>query len=472
MEAARGRSSWLTTGGIGILAFIPRLYASLAWAREPVWDGHYYDFGARQIASGVGYADEALIGGVPVWHPWCHYPVGYSGFLAGLYAVFGSGQHVAPIANAVVGALVVALTHRVGLCWLSWHRALVAAVLCAVNLELIFYSPLVMTELLSTLGPLAAIWIAAAQRSSHPWRGAVLSGVVLGLSTLVRPQTILFAPVLGLAFGPGRTPFSPRSITNAAIVLGVGLAVVAPWTYRNCRVMDGCAFVSTNGGWNLAIGALPRATGRFETLRASDGCEVVTGQVQQDRCWASVGADMIRSDSQRWLALIPKKLGHCFDHSSFPVEYLRKADPEAWPEPVRVGWRKALTAVHWVLLSVASFGMVARTWRNRRDLIIETLLMAIAAGFVAHAWTSDVPMFWPLTLVIVVTGWIPRRSRPEAGPVGHSLLAMVVLFVLTHAVFFGEDRYKVPLIPVLCLLAAAALRQPARTEEDRVSLRT
>ncbi len=33
------------------------------------------------------------------------------------------------------------------------------------------------------------------------------------------------------------------------------LLVVSPWTVRNCRVMDGCAFVSTNAGWNLAIGS-------------------------------------------------------------------------------------------------------------------------------------------------------------------------------------------------------------------------
>jgi hypothetical protein len=33
--------------------------------------------------------------------------------------------------------------------------------------------------------------------------------------------------------------------------------------------------------------------------------------------------------------------------------------------------------------------------------------------------------------------------------------------VLAHAVFFGEDRYHMVATPVLCLLAAAALRGPA-----------
>ena len=58
------------------VALLPRLYVALAWAREPVWDGFYYHLGARQIASGFGYADS--VNGA--WHPWCHYPVGYSAF--------------------------------------------------------------------------------------------------------------------------------------------------------------------------------------------------------------------------------------------------------------------------------------------------------------------------------------------------------------------------------------------------------
>ena len=61
---------------------------ALAWAGEPVWDGHYYDFGARRIAAGLGYSDDRTVAGGLVWHPWCHYPVGYSAFLAALLPRF------------------------------------------------------------------------------------------------------------------------------------------------------------------------------------------------------------------------------------------------------------------------------------------------------------------------------------------------------------------------------------------------
>src|SRR3954462_10012562 len=93
------------TAAITALALVPRLYVAIAWAREPVWDGHYYDFGAKRIAAGLGYSDDVIIDGLPVWHPWCHYPVGYSGLLGIVYRIFGAGPHVATVVNAIAGAL-------------------------------------------------------------------------------------------------------------------------------------------------------------------------------------------------------------------------------------------------------------------------------------------------------------------------------------------------------------------------------
>jgi len=36
---------------LGMVAFLPRLFVAIAWAREPVWDGHYYHLGASRIAT-------------------------------------------------------------------------------------------------------------------------------------------------------------------------------------------------------------------------------------------------------------------------------------------------------------------------------------------------------------------------------------------------------------------------------------
>ena len=33
---------WAFTLAAAAIALLPRLFVAIAWAREPVWDGHYY----------------------------------------------------------------------------------------------------------------------------------------------------------------------------------------------------------------------------------------------------------------------------------------------------------------------------------------------------------------------------------------------------------------------------------------------
>lgn len=447
-----------------VIALLPRLYVAIAWAREPVWDGHYYDFGARRIAEGFGYSDDIIIGGNTVWHPWCHYPVGYSGFLGFFYRIFGSGPAVAPIVNAVTGALLAVLIHRLARYATSQNRARIAGLLVATNPGLIIYAALLMTEPLAAFGLVLSAWLLARDVRAKPIRGALLAGIALGLTTLVRPQSLLCAPALGLVAFSGSAPLRARlrrAIVAVAIALPAAFVVVLPWTLRNCRVMDGCAFVSTNAGWNLAIGSFPRATGRFETLRATDGCPVVTGQVQQDRCWMDEGLAWIRKDPVRWLGLVPKKLSHTFDHESFPIGYLGEANPSAWPEERKFLGRAVLTTTHCALLSLAALGLVARPSRKKGfpAFFVQLAALFTVVLLALHGAYADTHPFWPLAVVLVLFGVLPMPGAPYRGGVIGYLVFAVASVAVTHAIFFGEDRYHLVITPALCVLAACALRR-------------
>ncbi|MCC6644161.1 MAG: glycosyltransferase family 39 protein [Polyangiaceae bacterium] len=458
-DARHAERRWLTAWALFVGALLPRLYVAIAWAKEPVWDGHYYDFGARRIAAGLGYSDDVLVGGEARWHPWCHYPVGYSGFLAIAYVVFGAGPKVAVVANAVVGASLTSLTYLLGDRALGHARGLLAGLLVASSPELIAYSALLMTEPLSSLAPVAAALVILSSRSRLVVR-ALAAGAVAGLGVLVRPQVILCVPLLGLLeldLGRARASWR-RAAWTAAIAVGASLLVVAPWTARNCRVMDGCAFVSTNAGWNLAIGSSPRATGRFDTLRATDGCPVVTGQVQQDRCWAGVGARQIREAPLRWLSLVPKKLSHTFDHASFPMGYLGESDPGRFDEATKEKGRRWLGAAHAALLALATAGALGWSSSRRRVSLAAAALALATLGWV---FTRGEPRpLWWLAVLAPTLPWLaaPSSRPPLARYVGACVLAMCA----THAVFFGEDRYHVFLTPLFALLAACAGARGAR----------
>ena len=441
-----------------VVALIPRMYVALAWSGEPVWDGHYYDFGARRIAAGLGYSDDRSVAGVLVWHPWCHYPVGYSAFLAAFYRVFGASHAVAGAANALVGASLAVVTWALARYGLSPARARVAGLLVALHPGLVLYAALVMSEPLAALLTLAAFWLAV--RDSSPLRGLAAGALVLGIAALVRPQALLCAPFL--AWVGARTVRARGPLAAAACVLA--LLPVLPWTTRNCRVMDGCALVSTNGGWNLAIGAFSRATGRFETLRSTDGCRDVTGQVQQDRCWLRYGLEQIRERPGHWLSLVPAKLGFTFDHESFAVEYLHEAMPESWPEGRRVSVRESTTLAHRILVAAAALGCIGFPRRRsvrRRAAAMQGVLLVVAAALGALALFADSPTFWPLVLFTATVPWLPLPGRPPFPPALLLGVALLATLIVTHAVFFGEDRYHVVVTPVLAMLAAGALRRSA-----------
>ena len=241
-----------------------------------------------------------------------------------------------------------------------------------------------------------------------------------------------------------------------ALATMTSLLVVAPWTARNCAVMDGCAFVSTNAGWNLAIGSSPRATGRFEPLRAEDGCTIVTGQVQQDRCWRDQGLAWISADPVRWISLAPKKLAFTFDHQSFAVGYLAQADPGAWPEGRRAAWRARLGAVQYGLLLLAALGAVLVPVGRKRDVALAAGLGAALVLF-ADGVLREAPRIWPLVLAVPVLAFLPPFDRRDRGVVRYLAFCLLTLIVV-HGVFFGEDRYQIVLTPALVVLAAAALR--------------
>jgi 4-amino-4-deoxy-L-arabinose transferase-like glycosyltransferase len=440
---------------ITLLAAAIRLFVVAHFAGEPVWDGHYYHFGASRLADGLGYSEDVVRHGTWVWKPWTHYPVGYSLWLSLWYRLFGAHLWVAPLSNAVVGALTVLCVHRVALRALGLWRARLAALVTTLHPGLVLYTAVTMSEPLAAGLLIASLWPLASAK--HRRLGLALSGLMLGASVLVRPSSLLALPLYFLMLdGTLR-----QRLLSLVMVTVVCFATILPWTLRNCYRMDGCALVSTNAGWNLAIGALTD-TGRFRPLHAADGCPVVTGQVQQDRCWMSRGYSEIRRDPWRWCKLAPKKLAQTFDHESFAVEYLREANPKAWPESRRVAWREHLTDAHRWLVTIAAFAAVSLVVGRqcyRSVAFYVQLVLLFGLGWLAYrvAMHDEHPFYW-LVLALVGLTMLPLPGRPHLGGLVGFCVGFVGLTAVTHVLFFGDDRYHMVVSPLLGILAGAALR--------------
>ena len=458
-----GRGARVTARDLGfalllfVAALLLRVLVVHAFAVAPTWDGAFYHRGAISIAEGNGYSEPASIDGHPGRAPWSHYPVGYSAFLGAVYAAFGSSDHVAPLANAAVGAATAVLGFLFALETIGRRRARVAGALVAIHPGLVLYCALVMTEPLAGFLVLLTGYLARLL-ATRRWWGAVPSGVALAASAFVRPQSLLTLPLLLLLY---RGPLWRR--VGRTAVSGMTCALLlAPWAARNCAVLDGCALISTNGGWNLAIGALSE-TGRFRPLTPEDGCAGVDGPVAQDRCWADVGWNEIRRDPWTWFTRIPDKLRHTYNHESFAVAYLAEANPREWGRDHTWHVMNVMTSLHHALMLAAALGCVARfsrpRWRRQWGPIALLAGITLIAAYALSL--PERPLFW-VGVLIPVIGLLRLPGAPPLNSALGYLFGLLAVTSLTHMVFFGDDRYHLAISPVFCILAAAALRRPAK----------
>lgn len=394
------------TAAIALVAFVLRAAWGLAVELPPAWDAVLYERGARAIESGLGYTCFMFGPRATADVPTAFYPVGYPAFLAVAYWLFGASHWVVTVLGSSAGALTAALTHRLTLRVASPRMALIAASVYAVLPGLVIFASTPMTETLWGALLLLSVWCASPQRDgTFTTKRLFFCALSLTAAVYVRPQALVLAPIV-----PAVVPGTLRARARRAMfVTALTLALIAPWTARNCASLDACALVSTNGGSNLAIGALPRADGRFTFLTAPDGCRGVTGEVARDRCWRSVALGHIRRHPVRWLSLSLAKVHHTWAYEAFPVGYLREARPELLSADDAASAREAITAA----------------WR------VLTALALIAVGLV-----------------------LPFRQRRPITSVEKLCVIVPMVVTVTHAVFFGGDRYHLPLVAFVVVIAA------------------
>ncbi|MDB4946796.1 MAG: Conserved rane protein, partial [Labilithrix sp.] len=202
-RATPGRDARIVTA----IALGARL-AVVAWAAGAIpaaADGTYYDTLAGRLAAGQGYTWLWPDGAVTYA---AHYPVGYPALVALAYAAFGKHVALAMIVNALVGTAGAWATFDLLARAAPRRLALAGGLVFALHPALLPYTAALMTEgVTASLLVLAAALAARARDAATPGRSRValvLSGLVLGLATLVRPQSLALAPLFGwAAVAPG-----------------------------------------------------------------------------------------------------------------------------------------------------------------------------------------------------------------------------------------------------------------------------
>lgn len=410
----------------------------------PADDGVYYAKIAERIAAGAGYTWLWPDGAVTYA---AHYPIGYPAILGAIDVVFGHHLGAWMAMSAVLGALAALASHQLALRAASPRGALIAGLLVAVHPGLVAYTPAVMTEGVTAALLILAAWataVARDRRSMSLW-WLVLPGLVLGIATLVRPQSLLLAPVFGWCAVSSSAGLRAR-FAAAAIATVTTLAVCAPWTARNCARMGRCSLVSMNGGWNLLIGADRASTGAWSPVEVPAACATVWDEAAKDACFGREARRFIADHPAAWLSLVPSKLGATFNYAGAGGYYLHASNPAAFPYSAKVTLGVIETAFERIVLVLALVAL-ARP-RVVRGRLARGLVAAVGVAFalVTHAWVAYVAL---AALGVMRGAALWRGSTLVA-----STVAVVASTLAVHAVFFGAGRYSLVVFPFVTSLVA------------------
>ena len=274
---------------------------------------------------------------------------------------------------------------------LARRLALITGLLVAVDPYAIFFSALLLTEVLFTFEVVLLV-VSAASWLQRPGRLSAAGVALCGTAAiLTRPSAAGWVVLLWVML-LGFKRFHPAGWRLVAISALTLAAALVPWALRNRAVIGAPAWLSTNGGVTLYDAVGPQATGASDQsfLQRMPELAQMT-EPQRDRYLYKRAIEQIRRDPLRIVRLAWVKFCRTWN-----------------PLPNAPGYRRSPRA--WVLAAYT---------------VVLLILAAVGVGF----WRRC-----PATLALI--------------------LLPIVYFTILHSIFIGSVRYRVPLMPLLAMLAA------------------
>jgi len=383
---------------------------------HPAMDALYHDQWAQAIATGERFVEGAYF----------RAPL-YPAFLGLIYTVCGHDYLAPRLAQAVLGALSCGLLYLVGrLVFARWVAGV--AGLAAGSYWILIYldGELLIPPLIVFLDLLLILCLLQAYRRPAAWLFA-LAGVLLGLSAIARPNILLFGPgIVAWLLWLHRRQLA-RGLFYSAITTAGCLLVVLPITVRNWIVGRDLVLIASQGGVNFYIGNNPE----------SDGCTAVVPGTPGD-WWGGYYATIARAEQAAGRKLKPSEVSDYYYNEAF--KFIRE-------QPARfVGLMLLKVRLFWSWWEFSNNKGVY-FWTEQFTPIMKFLPLGF--GVVG-----------PLGLLGLALCW---RRRAELFP----LWGFILIYMVSIVIFFCTERYRVPVLPLLILLAVFAVGTLVRTLRER-----
>lgn len=331
----------------------------------------------------------------------------------GLFQLFGvttTALAVFYAVNAVIGALCVALTHRLARqLGFGDMAAGAAALVLALYPSFVFVSATTHNTNVAVALFLALTTLAVDLGRRPSMSAAAVFGLLAGAAVLNRSEMLIIAPALVVAAG-----VLGRSIATPLVALALMAAVIAPWAARNDALFGKPIPTAQSAGYNFWKGFYPGSNGSGD-LTESDPAfvaerEAVRAHVAMSpRYEAEVDAAYMAKARAALAQMTP------LDHARLAALKAAKLWAFDWSDPLS---RNPAYLASWALATMLAAAGLASLWRARRRV----------------RWDA-------VAMVVLVCGGITAA----------------------HMATFVHARYRMHLEPYLFILAGAALADLWRT---------
>ena len=374
---------------------------------NPTSDAYYYDAQAQSIAGGdvVGKGVFFRAPGYPYW-------------LGLIYAVFGHSYLAVRIIQHVLGVISLLLLYFLSRRLFTPVVGAIASLLALFDPVLMYFEGQLLFDWFLTF--LCLLWalmfsVAREQKNHRVW---FFVSLLFGAICATRPTFLPLAlPLFGYQLWDSFKTKGTRSVLRLGIVIASGLAIVIlPVTIRNAVVGDDPVLVASQGGINFFIGNNPEADG-------------YTARMPSD-----IGASWEIAEMTLY---VEKQLGH---HPS-PSE-----ESDFWyVKGLQFILQKPGDFLNLLIRKLYLFWNALEIPNNLDFYTFSRysiLLRVMPIGF----WCVG-----PLGLLGMALAWKAHRGRLIA--------AFVMMYCAVMVMFFVCDRYRLPVVPFLCIFAAYALAE-------------
>ncbi|MHC4645164.1 MAG: tetratricopeptide repeat protein [Planctomycetota bacterium] len=403
----RSKGLWLGLAIFGLAVFLRGLYlydsSDNPTFSAPIVDSLTYDQMARGLVAGRGLTHEFF------WQP-LFYPL----FLSLVYLLTGSSVLWARVIQVVLGGMTSVLSWRLGAKLLGRPAGILAGVITAVYLPLVFFEGELLAVGWAAFCGVALVLAFLGAGEKPDVRRCFLLGLCGGLSIITRPVFLPFFAVaylwLVVVWIRARTEVKKVLYGCAAATAGF-LLVAAPAAMLSYRVMGKARILPYSGGVNFYIGNNPDYK---ETINIRPGLgwrrflelphkQGITGEYEKERFFSEKTVQYIVRQPGGFLKGLVYKTVQFFNSREMPrnvdIYLFRK-----WSGLLRVG-----------------------VWK--------------ASGF-------GFP-FGVLLPLAVVGAVLCRRMVPV------TVWLFMVLYPTSVILVFVTSRYRMPIVPVMSVLAAA-----------------